>query len=169
MSNITVSLINFIENSVDLKKYTYQIISKDNLTFNPKEYYVSLNVSNANCLLVCKRFRDKNYTFVVGRQLLKYLSFRKNDNININEIPIKCVKILLKNLDIESDSKLFEGSIFEGIYSKNSFYIFDCYYFNGLQYTDMNYYDKMVDVRNFFEKKNIKNLDIKLYIFNKII
>ena len=106
-NNVKSQLIDYIYSSIDISKFKYEIIEthSDLPKIFSDKFYLTANFIGNNCLLVFTKINDKFYTFTIDRKTLSYSKSR----ININKINIKYVSV-------DADIKIYDGTIFDGIY-----------------------------------------------------
>jgi hypothetical protein len=151
--NTKQRLLDFIYSSVDLSKYRYEMIETNTdlpKIFN-KNFYLTPNFVGNNCLLVFTKLRDKYYSFLIDR---KTLSYSKN-RVDISKVDLKYV-----NVDI--DSKIFSGTIFDGVSVKvnnvEQFIISDTYLFQGNDYTNVSLDIKLYEIQSYLKNNSSDNL-----------
>jgi hypothetical protein len=174
-------LVDYIYNSVDLSQFKYDLLECEPglVQLLEQKYFVSVNFSGTNSLLVFTKIRDKYHSFIVERRTLSY---------NRQRVNMKNVKIT--NVNIKLDPEIYKGSIFDGTFiqnksGKNTFVITDIYKFKGqatiespldtkmltiLSYLNSNYDEDdkentmILSVNKLFplESKNISNIHDKI-------
>lgn len=161
--NTKQKLLDFIYSSVDLSKYRYEMIETNSdlpKIFN-KNFYLTPNFVGNNCLLVFTKLRDKYYSFLIDR---KTLSYSKN-RVDISKVDLKYV-----NVDI--DSKIFSGTIFDGVSVKvnnvEQFIISDTYLFQGNDYTNVSLDIKLYEIQSYLKNNSSDNFS-DIHNFNNNI
>jgi hypothetical protein len=170
-NNINKKLIDYLYTSVDISKYNYEILKYENeleqlLT---QKYYVSVNFSGNNSLLIFNKIKDKFYSYLIDRTTLSYKH---------NKIDYQKVKVI--NISLSLDPSIYTGTIFSGIYFKskteNIFIISDVFMFKGNDLTNIDLSFKLHLVSTYLKsnydettKTNSIVLTInKLYNLNEI-
>lgn len=141
--------------SVDLSKYDYDMLKteEDLPKLFEKEYHLTPNFCGVSSLLVFTKIRNRYFSFVVDRSTLKYTRDRVDPS-----------KVKFKNVSVEADSTLYNGTIFDGIYiEKNQvdkFYISDVYTFKGSDWSSTDLEIKIEQIRSYFEFMSPPALDV---------
>jgi hypothetical protein len=156
-------LVDYIYNSVDLSQFKYDLLEFDSglVQFLEQKYFVSVNFSGTNCLLIFTKIRDKYHSFLVERRTLSYNRYKVN---------IKNVKIT--NVKIKLDPEIYKGSIFDGTFiqnksGKNTFVITDTYKFKGQGTIESPLDTKMMTILSYLNS-NYDEDDKENMIFQKI-
>lgn len=164
-------LINYIYDSVELSKFKYELLQYDSELhqLTEKKFYVSVNFTGSNCLLVFAKINNKYNSFLVDRKTLSY---------NAQKVNLSTVKI--QNINVKLDLDIYKGSIFDGILiqtkSEKIFVITDVYLFKGDKMAKSQLNSKLLTLRtylkcNYDENAKDNNLIIsvnKLYQLEEI-
>lgn len=119
-------LIGYIYNTIDISKYKYELLQLESELGQllKQKYFVSVNFSGSNCLLVFTKIKDKYHSYLIDRKTLSY---------NLGKINYENIK--LNNTKIKLDPSIYLGTILDGIYittkEEKLFVITDVYSFKG--------------------------------------
>jgi hypothetical protein len=170
--NIKNKIIDFLFDSLDLKKYRYVMLNNDHQKkfkyLKQNNHYVSPNYKGYNYFLLFTIINKNNYCVIIDK---KKLSYHKNQ-IDIKNIPIIKVKIM-------TSKSIFNGSIFDCkfIRNKNSSIMLlkDCFYIMGNCILDMEMKNKMIYLDNIIKNQfnddpcdNFKILINKLFDYKDL-
>ena len=155
--------VDHIYNSINISQFKYELLEfmPQLSQFFEKKYYVSVNFSGSNCLLVFSKIKDKYYQFLIDRKTLSYNSSK----INYNSVKLNFVDIKL-DIGIYKDS----GTIFDGVFIQNNgkktFIITDAYLFKGQEMINTTINAKLLTICTYFQSvyKANKNNDLTILI-----
>jgi len=145
-SNWTQELIGYIYRTVDVSQFKYEMLEYESelSRFIQTTYYVSPNFNGKNCFLVFTKIGSKYHSFIVDRRQLSY---------SLDKVRFENVEII--NCNVEVDSTIYKGSIFDGIYirrgNEHQFIITDVYHFKGSDYTGVRLDMKLFEIDNYIE------------------
>jgi hypothetical protein len=173
INNIYVKklIINYLYSKIDLPNLNYKIIKYDNELndISDKIKYIQYSYSGSNNFLIFIKIENKYYSVMVEKNTLCY---------NFSKLDINRVKIIKVN--IRFNKKIYDGTIFDGIYlinkfnNEKKFIINDIYYFTG---SDMTYHkiknkfyvlSSFLDINPNTEDNNLENIDIVINNFYKL-
>lgn len=164
MADIKQQLISYVYNRLPIKKFRYNIVKTqtdiDYLKNNP--HYVGFNFYGFSNFLVFLELEGSYYSFFIDRKTLSY------DEKHVNNR-----RVMINQVRLKVDKKLYRCTIFDGIYNcqnkKQIFIITDAYFIEGKSCMDVEYREKMKNIREQILPKIIVNEDtdkINFYIDN---
>ena len=145
-------IIEYIFNTIDVSKFKYEILQYESELSQllKQKYYVTVNFSGFNCLMVFTKIHDRYFSIIVDRKTLSY---------NISKVDISKVKIT--NISLKLDSSIYLGTIFDGIYviNKNEklFIVTDVYYFRGQDFSNTHLTSKLLTIKSYLQSNYNQN------------
>lgn len=139
-------LIDYIYSSVNISKFKYELLQFDSELSQllKQKYFVSVNFSGSNCLLIFTKIKDKYYSYLIDRKTLSY---------DVQRIDISKVKTT--NIKVKLDHSVYLGTIFDGIYIQNKdeklFVITDIYMFRGEDFTNTHLDTKLLTIFSYLK------------------
>ncbi len=169
-------ITNYLYSKIDLSNLNYKIIKYnnelENISIENKIKYIQYSYSGSNNFLIFIKIENKYYSVMIEKNTLCY---------NFNKLDINRVKIIKVN--IRFNKKIYDGSIFDGVYlinkfsNEKKFIINDIHYFTG---DDMTYHkikhkmcvlSSFLDINPNTQDNNLEKIDIILnnvYELNEI-
>ncbi len=163
-------IIDYLYNKIEVGDYRYVIIknASDIFEIKNKRYYVSGNTCGINAFLIFIKINNDYHSYLIDRRSISY----SRESLNVSKVRFIKVKI-------DVNPKLYEGTIIDGIIidntkldniddsvDKNSinFMCTDLLLMNGKSYININYKDKLYELKNVIKNYNNEKNNIKLYI-----
>ena len=100
-------LVNYIYNAIDISRFKYELLQYETELHQllEKKYFLSVNFSGSNCLLIFPKIKNMNHSCLIDRKTLSY----NQQKVNINNVTTYPVNLKL-------DREIYEGTIFDGIF-----------------------------------------------------
>lgn len=164
-------IISYVYKNVKLTNFRYKVVTNEEvdlafLKLNP--HYVGLNYYGTSSLLVFIKLQDNYYSVIINRKTLTY-----------NKDKIVLEKVNIEPVVLEIQSKLYKGTILDGIMYVNGatriFIITDVYFVAGVDFTAMDYKQKLETIQSkmipkikFNKKSNFKIIVDKPFVYNQL-
>ena len=150
--DVKSKVVDYLYNTLNLSKYRYVML--DNIqklkSLQDNEHYVSPNYKGYNYFLIFMLIQNKSLCFLIDR---KKLSYHKNQ--------VDLHGLYLLKININTNSNMFSGSIFEGkiVKKDNNFYflIQDCYCLMNKKLLDMEIEQKMLYINDIIKSNLIED------------
>jgi len=164
--NIKSEVIEYLYKKTNINKFRYSIISfpKQLDYLKKNEHYVLLNIKTTHFFLIFKYFEniEKYLIVLIDRSSLEF------SPVNLTSIVSKAKIYELKiheNIFQKLDKKLFRGTIMDGKYFSNRFYIYNVFFYKGENRVN----ESTLDSWNKITNDNISFIaPIEYYTYNDI-
>lgn len=137
-------LVNYIYKTIELSRFNYAQLEFESelCRLVSQKYFVSVNFSGSNCLLVFTKIKGSYHSFLVERSTLSY----NPQKVRMQNVKITNVKVKL-NVDI------YDGTIFDGTFIQNKkiFVITDVFTFKGQDQTKSKIDSKLLNVMTYLK------------------
>lgn len=166
-------LIDQLYDKIKINQYKFKLLrnKQDANEIKTNDYIITPNYQGYNYLMVFMKNKGNYYSYLVDR---KTLSFTKDNNVLENIKMFQC--------NIHLDAKIYDGTIFDGIYyfegREKYFIVNDVYLFRGEDRLHDKIKNKLIEVEEYikvlkeitdgFKDNDIKILVNKYYEFNQI-
>ena len=139
-------LVDYVYSSVNISKFKYELLQYDSELSQllKQKYFVSVNFSGSNCLLVFTKIKDKYHSYLIDRKTLSY-----------DPSKIDITKVKTTNVKVKLDHSVYLGTIFDGIYIQTKdeklFVITDIYLFRGEDFTNTHLDTKLLTIFSYLK------------------
>jgi hypothetical protein len=157
-------LVNYIYKVIDISRFKFELLQYENELhqLTERKYFLSVNFSGSNCLLIFTKIKDTFYACLIDRKTLSY----NRQKVNINDV-------ITFPINLKLDKDIYNGTIFDGIFIQGktrTFVITDVYFFKGQDFTLSKLDSKLLTIKSYLHSnynENDKNNNLVLTV-NKL-